>query len=468
MANTIVPNIDAAICAQWTQQDINLYNRLPFYLVKMQLKYLKNFQIWSNLCGKVRWQPNMGQVMRSVSKEPSPHFRQFAFPNEISTIPVKDIMDVRERTVDALVLKQRFESMTLNFVPSFRDFLKDHVDKTAEDITQKITRFHDVFARGNIYTQSPYVFIPNRDDGQPELTPCPMNIPITTFDTVNLRTIFTGGANTFTNPLAVPSSQAGFDASGAKDGNWMQATFPLIGNPGNLSLNNINLMLNVMETDLRIPPFQGTLNPSGDNAPLNGKYVLVCSGEAYNQFIYDPWLLSYKQIDLNIITDVFKGSLFGRVTCRLEDLPIRISVDGTFPVPELRELNPNAFNYGESVPNPKYTSAPFEVAFFVGYGDAYDLIEVGPPPKDFSGNGMPKGFGNMFWNGELMITKNLLTTCLDVNGNTVIDTNKYGELLQIISQATFGIVGKQKRAIVPFIFKRWRGAQRPVNSSLVQ
>jgi len=179
-------------------------------------------------------------------------------------------------------------------------------------------------------------------------------------------------------------------------------------------------------------------------------------------------LLSYKQIDLNIITDVFKGSLFGRVTCRLEDLPIRISADGTFPAPETRELNPNAFNFGESIPNPKYTSAPYEVAFLVGYGEAYDLIEVGPPPKDFAGNGMPKGFGNMFWNGELMITKNLLTTCLDAAGNTVIDTNKYGEFLQIICQAVFGIVGKQKRAVMPIIFKRWRGAQRPVQSSLVE
>src|ERR1700748_1510085 len=108
MASTIVPNIDAAVCAQWTQQDINLYNTLPFYLVKMSLKYYKNFSIWPEFCGKVAWQPNMGPIMRMVSKEPSPNFRQFAFPNAICSVPLKDIMDVRERTVDAQVLRHRF------------------------------------------------------------------------------------------------------------------------------------------------------------------------------------------------------------------------------------------------------------------------------------------------------------------------------------------------------------------------
>jgi hypothetical protein len=448
MANTVVPNINASICSQWTQQDINLYNTLPFYLVKMQLKYFKNFSIWPDFCGKVKWQPNMGPIMRQVSKEPSPNIRQFAFPNAVCSVPLKDIMDVRERTVDAQVLRHRFESMVLNFCPSFRDFLKDHVDRTNMDIVEKIARFHNVFIRGNVYVQSPYVMLPNRADGKAELTTAPTDIPTDTFDSVNQRTTFTANAT---------------PVNGAKDMNWMQAQFPLIGNPGNLSLNTVNLSLNIMETDLRIPPFFGDGQPQGDNAPLSGKYVLVTSGEAYNQFIYDPFFLSYKALNLDMITAPFKGSLFGRITCRLEDLPIRISLDGSFPTPEVRELNPNAFNYGESVPNPNYTSAPYEVAFLVGYGDgAYDTIEVGPPPKDFAGNGMPKGFGNMFWNAETIITKNLLTTCLDSNGNTVVDTNKYGEFLQIIAQGTFGIVGKQKRGILPIIFKRWRGATKPV------
>lgn len=451
MASTIVPNINASVCSQWTQQDINLYNTLPFYLVKMQLKYFKNFSIWPEFCGKVKWQPNMGPIMRQVSKEPSPNIRQFAFPNAVCSVPLKDIMDVRERTVDAQVLRHRFESMVLNFCPSFRDFLKDHVDRTNMDIVEKIARFDNVFIRGNIYVQSPFVMIPNRSDGKAELTTAPTDIPTDTFDSTNQKVIFTANASPVT---------------GAKDTNWMQAQFPLIGNPGNLSLNTINLALNIMETDLRIPPFFGTGQPQGDNSPLSGKYVLVTSGEAYNQFIYDPFFLSYKALNLDMITESFKGSLFGRVTCRLEDLPIRISADGSFPTPEVRELNVNAFNYGESVPNPYYTSAPYEVAFLIGYGDgAYDTIEVGPPPKDFAGNGMPKGFGNMFWNAETIITKNLLTTCLDSNGNTVVDTNKYGEFLQIVAQGTFGIVGKQKRGILPIIFKRWRGATKPILSN---
>ncbi len=440
MAQLVVPTIDANACSGWTEQDRNLYNKLPFYLVKMQIEHIKTWSVWGKLVGKKPWTPNMGDTMRSVTKEPSPQLRQVAFPNKICTTPTKDVLQVRERTVDAFVQRQRFESPILNFCPSFQDFLTDHVESTAKDINEKTVRFNDVFIRSNIFQQSPYLFVANAANG--ELITAPYtNVPTMSYDYANKKTTIT---NTNDN--------------NGKTSVYMQTIFPTVGNPGNLSLNTINLAVTIMETDLRILPYKGTGNPAGENAPLNSYYILVCSGEAYNQFIYDPWLLKNKNIELDVVKETFKGSLFGRVTCRLEDMPARFNADGTMPDVETIEMNPNAFNFGESVPNPAYVNAPYEVAWIVGYGDGYKAIEVGPPPKAFAGNGMPKGFGNMFWNGEQIITKNILVPCLDANGNTIYDTNKYGESLQIISQLTCGIVGEQKRSILPIIFKRWRGA----------
>src|SRR3990167_5603047 len=361
MAQYQVPAIDQASCSGWSEQDVNLYNKLPFYLAKMQLKYRQTYSIWPKLVGKVRWTPNMGATMRSVSKEPSPHMRQFAFPNGVCEVPLKDVIGVRERSVDASIKKHRFESQNMNFCPSFQDFLTDHVSFTAKDINEKMTRFEDMFIRGNIFHQSPNVFLPNKADG--ELVAAPM-----------------GDGN--------PQGTSGKTLA------WLQAQLPLIGNPGNLSLSAINLAATILENDLRIAPFSGT--PTAvENKGLDELYCLVLSSEAWNQFIYDPWLKENKSIDLNIVTEGFKGKLFGRVTCKLEDLPLRIAVDAdglvTFPNPETQELNPDAFNYGESIPNPAYVNAQYEVAFMAG-AEGYKVIEIGPPPKDFAGKGMPDGF----------------------------------------------------------------------------
>jgi hypothetical protein len=421
-----LPAIDVNICSGWTQQNKDMYNRLDFFLAKMQIERRKTWMSYRPLLGTRRWQPNMGPKMRLVTKEPSPHIRQFAFPQAIHTgTPKKDVIDVRERSQDELVYRHRFESTVLNFIPDFTDFMKDHVDACSTDIMEKQERFEDIFYRGRILHAAPYVYVP----GEVGTTAAPTGI----------------------------GNAAGTDG---KSTAFIQQLIPQIGANGYVSMESLNMLLTIMENDMRVPPFSGSDTPSGESG-MAGKYVYLCSSETFNQFTFDPWLLANKNCNLDVVNGRFQGSLFGRITCRLEDRPLRAKVDGTFAAPEVRELNPEAYNYGESIPNPVYTSledtgSPIAISMLCG-GQGYEVLEVGPPPSKFAGSGMPKGFGKMFWNGEIELTKNFLVPGVDDDGNVVWETNQYGEDLKFISQVTYGFVRKQTRNIIPIFSKRKRG-----------
>jgi hypothetical protein len=436
MPSYAIPALDANYCSGWNEQDINLYNKLDFYFAKMQVEMKKGWPLWSKLLGKIRWQPNMGNTMRGVTKMPSPHLRQFAVPSPIlnGTLPKKDILDVRERKEDVTIYRHRFESQIMNFIPSFRDFFKDHVSAHSTDIAEKQLRYDDIYIRGNIFHQAPFVFLPDSAQAAGSLIDAPYGV----------------------GDDAGRSEANGYQSSNtAKTKVWLQAKLAEIGTPGNLSFNALNLLLTIMENDLRIPYYSGSDMPK-DDAGLSGKYVLICSGEAWNQFLYDPWMLANKPIDMDVVHNGWKGSFFGRITTKIEDLPLRISADGTFPNPQTREVNPNAYNYQETINNPAYNNAPYEVAFLAG-AQGYDSIEIGPPPSPFAG-GMPDGFGKMIWNGEIVMTKNILIPCTDDRNQLTYDTNNYGEYLKLISQVTYGIMPKQRRNIIPIIFQRKRGA----------
>ena len=132
-----MPIIDVHICSGWTEQDINLTIGCLTTLQRCKLKSVRSTLFWNKLTGKKKWIPNQGQTMRGVRKEPSPRLRQEAYPNEISQAPRKDVMDVREVTVDTVVKRQRFESPNMSFVGSFWEFFYDNVDGKGKDIMEK-------------------------------------------------------------------------------------------------------------------------------------------------------------------------------------------------------------------------------------------------------------------------------------------------------------------------------------------
>lgn len=428
---TEMPAIDVDVCSGWTENDLDLYQALPFYLAKTQVDRRKWWSIWSKFTKKRPWKPNMGPNMRLVRKAPSPHLRQFAQPSPLRNTPTKDVMDVREVIAEANVYRHRFESPVMNFFPSFNDFL-DHVDDHGQDIMEKIERYEDIFIRTQIFHMSPYVFVAQADG---------------TVTLVNAPYWWGTGA---------------FDATtDGKTTAFLTALVPQI--TGHLSMAAINHAMNIAETDLRIVPFSGSGLPSGNSKPLDQKFCVVTSSEAWNQFVFDPWVLAQKNCSLNIVTEQFKGDLWGKATCMLEDLPLRMATDAEFHAPELRVESDeeHIYNDEDTEPNDNYTSlteSPIEISWFVG-GNGYESIDVGPPPAKFTGDSPPQEFPGMWWNGAVKLTKNFLVPCANSEtGEILYEANTYGEHLKFVSQLALGCVPKNRRNVIPILHLRRRGA----------
>ena len=420
-----VPAVDKTVCATWNEIELDTYHSAPFYFAKITAEYRKTYSTHTRMVGKRDWLANQGPIMKGVRKDRSPHIRQEATPQEIGKLAKADYIDLKELAVETTPKKHRFRSRMFNFLPSFRDFMKDHVFATLKDINEKMLRFEEVFIRTGIFHMAPHIYI----CGTGAITKAPM------WDGKDMDNLGIIIGKTVANRI-----------------NWIGQ---IPANDTNLSIRNVFMVDSIIREDLRVPPWSGG-GMMRDSAPLQEKNVLVCSNEAYTQFIGDPYFLKFKQLDLNVITAGFKGDLFGTVICRIEDLPLRMMADGTFPAPETRELNPDAYNFGETVGNDDYLNAPYEWAFFYG-AEGYESIDVGPPPADFTGGSVPKDFNKMNWNGEARISKNFLVPCLDEAGNQTMDTNDEGEHLQIRATGTYGLIGIQRRNVVPILFRRKRG-----------
>jgi len=410
----------------WSIQDTELYQKLPYYLANLESKYFPKWNVWNKLLGTKPWQKNEGTTMRGVRAEPTPIGRQLFVPNPITQAPLKDRMEVREVFEEAIVRRHLYESPYFHFLPSFQDFRKNQIGFAMKDLAAQIMCANDFFIRTAMFYYSPYIFICGKSA-----------------DSLGQELI---GAPTIGNT-------GGLYENAAKDANWLKSVIPLIGtSKGNLSLKACNLAGQIMREDLQAPPWEGMVNTPTDNETIKGKYLIVGSNEAFANFTFDEHLLAYKPSELNIVNDEFSGVLFGFIAYKIERFPIRIAEDGTFPAPQTWELNPDAYNYGETVANPDYVNAPIELAWITG-ADPYQALSVGAPPSEFaSGKMSEKKFASLNWNGEVRLTDNLLVNY----GSNNLDTNKYGEYLQLISDVTHGIIPVNRRHCFPMMYRRTR------------
>jgi len=436
-----LPAIDQNVCGQWIQQDNDFYNKLPVWFLAAENAYRKYFATWSGKIstGRFKWKANNGDTLKSIIPVPTPVQRQMAFPKTIASgTPLTDVVSYRERTTLSQPAWQDFMSNTFYFKPEWADFL-GHVKTNKDNIMQQMIIYEDMYYRSFALAKAPYVWI------------C--------------------GVGLVAAPTAEMNST--LDAANSKTAAWFSAQITALmgAADGTLSMIEVFDILNAAENEVGMTPYEGSEVPSDKAAqPLSEKYCIVVSGENWNQWVGDPWVKENRTLNMNIVTENFKGDLFGRATARIEKYQIHMQVDAdnapTFPEPEVTELNPDRENFGDTIPNPLYAKtqitdqsgatggSPIGIAFLVG-GPNYDIMDVGPPPSAFTET--LNGINGMNWNGQINMTKNILVPCQTTGGETFFDMNSFGRYLRLQATSAVGARATNMKNILPIIYKRHIG-----------
>lgn len=407
-------------------EDVNKYQKLPLYLATLEARMFPQWSVYNQLFGKINWQPNMGPNLRGVRAEPTPVGETFFYPAAISGTPNKNIYETFETYENASLAMHDFDSNQFHFLPSFQDFRENQLDFNHQDIVRQISVANDMFIRTYAWEKAPYVLIAGNIGGD-----------------VNLGT-------TQLIPAPVPAVGTTILSTGniAKTQAWRQAAFAQVGS--SLTLATVDYATCVLRDDLGANYFEGTLNTPKDNELIKGKYVLIGSSEAYQQFKWDNDLQRFRNVNFSIVENGFRASIFDEVTFKTERFPIRIAADGSIPAPQTWDELDN-----RTKPNPAYVNAPVEVAILCG-ADCYKSVKVGPPPRAFSNQKISmQKFYEMRWNGEVCLTDQVLVQYNNA-GQVIWDTNVRGRFLKLFSSVVMGMIACKQQAYMPILFQRKR------------
>jgi hypothetical protein len=426
--------------AQAQIQPNNLFAQLPFYLVLNEVKQYANWNEFDQLYGSIPWQENMGSVMEATTPQRSPVGRSFFFPNPATVASNKDIYQITESHETAVLFKHKYGSFVFNFLANFQVFWDKFIKFNSDDIVKQIAVSNNQFIETQMWFNASYVYL--------------------------CGTGLVGGC-----PIAA-GNQA-LNASSSKTAAWLVATTTGTGGVNgavqNLRLRDVYRAIMNLQDDLGAPSFNGVMNMPKDNEGIKGKYALFCGSEDWYNFTFDPDILNklngLAPCDLNLVTEGFRGSLFGQITCKIKKYPIRYNtVNVTDAVGNVlyaagNPIDPEIFDPIDNKwkPNPYYTSlisAPYSIAWLLG--DNYcKTLKVGPPPKEFAAKNMSNDkFYSLRWNGEVRLTDQILIP----GANGTVELNDFGENLQLKAQLMHGLIMTERRFAFPVIIQRQRNA----------
>jgi len=437
----------------------------------------------------------MGSTLTGTTPTPSPVLRTVFMPEVLTSFPKKDQFTVGERTEDAMLGMHRFESNRFRFLSNFESFWRDHLSYAQSDIIRQIQCANNAFIRTLMYYQAPEAYISGQ--GLSSQIAHDTSIGKTSLTQAQIRTIENGLDTAGATTAAIAQSsgdQFRQDCTDGTAGGSVDGNVPASA----LTLKEIFKAMLVLQEDIQAPTFDRTYGAPKTSEMVKGKYVLICSTEAWASLLWDDSLRTASSAttagdavtrtttlapaNLNLLQDGFAGDLFGKITAKFDPYPMRFDHNGTFVVPQ------TVTSGGKVAPNPAYTAigdgdtgfdkdgstndagnASYEIAFLVG-ADAFKTINVGPPPKEFASKNMSaKKFYSMKWNGEVTLTDQFLVptavgsgvgttdSALTAQpGDTGTELNVYGDYLKFISQAVIGGIAGDARYCLPIIYKRRR------------
>ena len=448
------------------------FKSLSYYLAKNEVALYPKWNVYDTLYGSIKWQPNMGSTLTGTTPTPSPVLRMTFMPEVLTAYPKKDQFTVGERTEDASLGMHRFESNRFRFLSNFESFWRDHLSYAQSDIVRQIQTANNVFIRTLMYYQAPDLYISGKGLSS-QVTHADVYTRKRELSQADIRKVENGGDSS-TDVITDGTSGQTITVSA---GNMFRNDIAHGGTAVSevLTLKEIFKAMLVLQEDVQAPPFERTFGAPNTSEMVKGKYVLICSTEAWASLLWDTNLRTahgasgansgtqLAPANMNLLQDGFAGDLFGKITAKFDPYPLRFSANGDFIAPQTVDSTT-----GKCVPNPNYTKidassntvGSHEIAFLVG-ADAFKTISVGPPPKEFASKNMSaKKFYSMKWNGEVNLTDQFLiptgsgsAPLSDAAGS---ELNTYGDYLKFISQVIIGGIAGDTRYCLPISFLRRR------------